>query len=98
MGRAWDYFFSTRQQCWILVTLKNGKKYGGFYGSNSFASSSPEPEQIYLEKHWALDEDGDLDHELKDSLGIVILTNDIESLEFIEAKTLINDDSEARND
>lgn len=98
MGRAWDYFFSTRQQCWILVTLKNGKKYGGFYGSNSFASSSPEPEQIYLEKHWALDEDGDFDHELKDTLGIVILTNDIESLEFIELKTLINDDSEARND
>ncbi|EPY8429033.1 DUF6338 family protein, partial [Citrobacter youngae] len=64
IGRSWDYFFSTRQCCWVLVTLKNGKKYGGYYGSESFASNSPEPEQIYLEKHWALDDDGDFDHEL----------------------------------
>ncbi len=86
-GRPWDYFFSTNQCCWVLVTLKSGKKYGGMYGFESFASGSPEPEQIYLEKHWALDEDGDFDHELKDTLGIVILTNEIESVEFIEIKS-----------
>lgn len=87
-GRPWDYFFSTNQCCWVLVTLKNGKKYGGLYGFESFASSSPEPEQIYLEKHWALDEEGDFDHELQDTLGIVILTNEIESVEFIKMNVL----------
>lgn len=97
MGRAWDYFFSTRQCCWVLVTLKNGKKYGGYYGSNSFSSSSPEPAQIYLEKHWALDNDGDLDHELKDTLGIIILTNDIESVDLIKVKPLTTSDNEAEN-
>lgn len=97
IGRSWDYFFSTRQCCWVLVTLKNGKKYGGYYGSQSFASNSPEPEQIYLEKHWALDDDGDLDHELTDTLGIIILTNEIESVEFIKVKTLEPNNSEEEN-
>lgn len=95
MARAWDYFFSTNQSCWVLVTLKNGKKYGGFYGFNSFASGSPEPEQIYLEQHWALDDDGDFDHELTDTLGIVILTNEIESVEFIRIRELTDSNSEA---
>lgn len=84
MGRAWDYFFSTNQCCWVLVTLKNGKKYGGLYSYNSFASSRPEPEQLYLEKNLALDNNGDFDHELTDTLGIIILTNEIESVEFIK--------------
>ena len=82
--RPWDFFFSQHKRCWVLVTLKNGKKIGGYYGSDSFVSSRPEPEQIYLEKHWALDKDNDLDHELKDTLGIIILTNEIESIEFIK--------------
>ncbi|WP_183075967.1 DUF6338 family protein [Salmonella enterica] len=97
IGRSWDYFFSTRQCCWVLVTLKNGKKYGGYYGGQSFASNSPEPEQIYLEKHWALDDDGDFDHELTDTLGIIILTNEIESVEFIKVKTLEPNNSEEEN-
>lgn len=86
-GRPWDYFFAKGKPCWIIVTLKNGKKYGGLYNSESFASGSPEVEQLYLEKHWCLDENGNFDHELKDTLGIIILTNEIESVEFIELKT-----------
>ena len=87
-GRPWDYFFSRNECCWVLVTLKTGKKYGGLYGFNCFASGSPEPEQIYLEQHWALDENGDFDHELLDTLGIVILTTEIESIEFIKIAPL----------
>ncbi|WP_447716856.1 DUF6338 family protein [Pluralibacter gergoviae] len=87
-NKAWDYFFSTNQRCWVIVTLKGGKKYGGLYSYNSFASGGPGPEQLYLEQHWALDENSDLDHELRDTLGIVILTNEIESVEFIKVNEL----------
>ncbi|PSN06758.1 DUF6338 family protein [Siccibacter turicensis] len=87
-NRPWDYFFSTNQRCWVLVTLKNGKKYGGIYGYSSFASGAPEPEQIYLEEHWALDNNDEIDHQLKDTLGILILTNEIESVEFIKLHTV----------
>lgn len=77
--------------------IKEWEKYGGFYGYNSFASGSPEPEQLYLEKHWELDDNGDFDHELADTLGIIILTNEIESVEFIEVKQPIISNSEIEN-
>jgi len=89
-NRPWDHFFSNNPTCWVLVTLKNGKKYGGRYGFSSFASGSPEPEQLYLEEHWALDDNGDFDHQLKDTLGILILTNEIESVEFIKLHIIDN--------
>jgi chromate transport protein ChrA len=30
--KPWDYFFSRRICCWVIVTLKNGDKIGGMYG------------------------------------------------------------------
>ncbi|EHQ4639005.1 hypothetical protein U9F30_002746 [Salmonella enterica] len=65
-----------------MVTLKDGKKIAGKYGANSFASSAPEPEQIYLEEHWVLNDDGGLERPRVSTLGILILSKDIEHLEF----------------
>ncbi|OOL24510.1 hypothetical protein BXQ27_11100, partial [Klebsiella aerogenes] len=81
-GKAWDYFFGLRVPCWVIVTLKDGKKIAGKYGANSFASSAPEPEQIYLEEHWVLSNDGGLERPRVSTLGILILSKDIEHLEF----------------
>lgn len=81
-AKPWDYVFSQRTSYWVLVTLKNGKKYGGLFGSNSFASSSPAPEQIYLESHWKINDDGFLKEECKNSAGIIIVCAEIESIEF----------------
>ncbi|HDL0240492.1 TPA: hypothetical protein PWK60_004685 [Escherichia coli] len=65
-----------------MITLKNGKKIAGKFGANSFASSAPEPEQIYLEEHWVLNDDGGFERPRVSILGILILGNDIENLEF----------------
>ncbi|EOA0279423.1 DUF6338 family protein [Escherichia coli] len=81
-GRAWDYFFGLKVPCWMIITLKNGKKIAGKFGANSFASSAPEPEQIYLEEHWVLNDDGGFERPRVSTLGILILGNDIENLEF----------------
>ncbi|WP_316509832.1 DUF6338 family protein [Klebsiella aerogenes] len=91
-GKAWDYFFGLRVPCWVIVTLKDGKKIAGKYGANSFASSAPEPEQIYLEEHWVLSNDGGLERPRVSTLGILILSKDIEHLEFFrfESQTTTN--------
>lgn len=81
-AKPWDFVFQQRVPYWVLVTLKNGNKYGGMFGLNSFVSSSPAPEQIYLEKHWKLSETGWLQEERKDSAGIIIVCADIEAVEF----------------
>lgn len=83
-GRAWDYYFRQSQDCWVIVTLNNGTKIGGAYRANAFASSNPEPEQLYLSEHWELNTDGGFERMRSDSLGILILSSDILSVEFFK--------------
>jgi len=83
-GRAWDFYFGLRKPCWIIVTLKDGKKLGGKFSSSSFASSSPEPQQIYLEENWAINEDGGLERPRNETGGLLILSQEIESIEFFK--------------
>lgn len=81
-GRAWDYFFSLRKSAWVIVTLKDGSKIGGKYSTDSFSSSSPYPEQLYLEENWVINDYGGLERSRSETLGILILSKDIEHIEF----------------
>src|ERR1051325_10895554 len=45
--KAWDYFFGKGAPCWIVITLKSGRVMGGYYGTESFASSFPNEEDLY---------------------------------------------------
>lgn len=82
VGKPWDYVFSKRERHWVIVTLGDGKQAAGRFDSNSFASSSPEREQIYLEEAWVLNEDGGFERPRTDSAGIMILASNIASVEF----------------
>ncbi|KTS74234.1 DUF6338 family protein [Pantoea stewartii] len=83
-GKAWDYVFSLKEQAWIIVTLKGGEKIAGKYGLNSFSSSSPNPGHLYLEENWVMNNDGGLERPRTDTKGILILSNDIETVEFFK--------------
>ncbi len=83
-SKPWDYVFSQRKECWIIVTLNNGEKIGGLYRSGSFASSAPAVEQIFLEKHWVLTADGNFERERKRTAGILILSSEISTVELIK--------------
>lgn len=82
--KPWDYVFAQRKPNWVIVTLKDGTKIAGRYDSCSFASSSPAPEQIYLEETWVLNADGGFERPRENTAGIVILSSEIVSVEFIE--------------
>jgi hypothetical protein len=82
--KPWDYVFSQRKWYWVLVTLRSGDKIGGKYGGKSFASSRPAPEQLYLEETWVLNEDGGFDRPKEKSSGIIILSEEIESVELFK--------------
>ncbi|MDC2889496.1 DUF6338 family protein [Psychrosphaera algicola] len=85
-GKPWDYVFSKREPYWVKVTLKDGKILGGLYSSKSFASSNPEPEQIYLEQTWVLDKDGAFERAKNDTAGILILSAEISHVELRKVK------------
>lgn len=80
-AKPWDYVFGLRKEYWIVVTLKDGEKIGGRYSINSFASSAPAVEQLYLEETWHLNEEGGFDRVKEDSAGVIILTADIATVE-----------------
>ena len=55
------------------------------YGPNSFASSAPSEEQIYLEEEWILNKDGGFDRKAEQTSGIIILPSEIRSVEFMHS-------------
>jgi len=84
ISKPWDYVFGKRDRYWVIVHLRNGEKIGGKYDSNSFSSSYPAEEQIYLEEMWHLNENGAFMEPVDRSAGILILGKDICSLELFK--------------
>jgi hypothetical protein len=80
--KPWDYVFGKRKSFWIIVHLQNGQKVGGRFDTQSFASSDPADEQIYLEEVWVLDEAGRFLKEVERSRGIIIMKDEIRAVEF----------------
>lgn len=81
--KPWDFVFGQRKFYWVIVYLKNGEKVGGRYCSNSFASSSPAEEQIFIEEVWLLSGDV-LDRAVKQSEGVIIMSSEISRIEFFK--------------
>lgn len=86
-GKPWDYVFSQQNKTYyIKVTLKDGKVVGGYYGEKSFSSSSPNPEQLYLEQCWIVSNNGKFERAKNNTAGIIILTNEIAFIELREGE------------
>ncbi|WP_116818231.1 DUF6338 family protein [Pseudomonas syringae] len=81
-AKPWDYVFKQAKPYWIVVYLKNGKMVGGKYSGQSFASSYPVEEQIFLEEAWLVKADGILDRPITGSAGVLVMASEISYLEF----------------
>lgn len=81
-GKPWDYYFSKKKTCGVIINMGSGKKVGGIYGVNAFSSSYPHEEQIYLDEEWIINEDGAFERPVAQSAGIIVFLKDAESLEF----------------
>ena len=84
--RPWDWFFSKKEPLWVIIELMDGKKIGGILADNSYVSSHPAEEQIYLEEVWRLDEQGHFyeNGKIENSKDVIILGKNISSLEFFK--------------
>ena len=80
--RPWDWFFNQKLPVWVIVTLTDGRKIGGTFFDSSFASSFPQPEQLYLEEIWELDQDNKFVKPILKSKGVIILGKDMSTVEF----------------
>lgn len=82
--RPWDWFFTENNSVWVIVNLADGTKIGGVYSDNSYTSSYPLKEQIYLEEVWKLDENDKFIEPVPNTKGILIIGKDISSIEFFD--------------
>lgn len=65
---AWNYVFQ-RGPAWIRIHLKDGTIIGGIFEQQSFADNFGERD-IFLERIYNLDDNGDFEKEVKDSAGV----------------------------
>jgi Family of unknown function (DUF6338) len=90
--RAWDYVFTNEPAAAVRMKLKDdGPWLGGFFGSESYAAGYPEePQDLYLERTFAMDQnDGSFisdDDGRPDELGtsLLIRWSEVQFLEFFE--------------
>jgi Family of unknown function (DUF6338) len=82
--KAWDHFFRRRVPCWVIATMKDGRVIGGLYGPNSFASSFPAQEDLYIEKVCTMSADGKMEGVIAQSVGAIIRMENVALLEFFE--------------
>lgn len=82
--KAWDSFFRRGIPCWVVATLKGGRVLAGLYGGNSFASSCPAEEDLYLEKICRLSPQGEIEGVAEFSRGGIIQMKNVETLEFFD--------------
>ena len=81
---AWDFSFSKRSSCFVRARLKGDVWVGGWFGSGSYASSYPGPQEIFLQSAWKMEPDGRLRERTANSGGILIRHEACEFIEFVE--------------
>ena len=77
---AWDWKFMDTNDEWVIVTLKDGTRFRGFYGKNSFASSDPQRRDVYIEWIYDVDENG---YWIYRGKGLLVATGEIKTVEFL---------------
>ena len=65
---------------WVLVTLKDGTRFAGFCGPESFMSSDPTERDIYIERIYDVDDQNNWSS--RREKGVLITAGEIQTIEF----------------
>jgi hypothetical protein len=97
--KAWDWVFTRglRRQYLARITLTDGTIIGAGWGQDSFASSYPQEEDLYLEVVYTLGEDGSFGDPRPLSAGVLLKRSEIRSIElFHGAREVTSEQSAGR--
>lgn len=82
MPTAWDWKFNQMRPEWVLVTLKDGTKFGGWFGKGSFAASDGKDHDLYVQQVFDLDDDSCWSDR---GSSVLIAAGEIRTVEFFPA-------------
>jgi hypothetical protein len=77
---AWDWKFNRGTEEWVLVTLKNGTRFAGFYGPLSFTASILDERDMYIQWVYEIGDDGIWSP--AGEQGVLITAGEISTIEF----------------
>lgn len=96
--RAWDFVFNSlahrkrgtgENGLFLVVTLKNGDKVGGFFADPGFASLWPYDRDLFLGQTWEL-EDGKPARAVAGSIGLYVDAGNIDAIEVFDYASVVN--------
>jgi Family of unknown function (DUF6338) len=95
MPRAWDYAFNAYASSgisatYVRVLTNDGRYLGGWFGDQSYASSFPEPRELFIEIAHQMSEDGEFGDEVEGSSGLYIRCDDVRALEFVDPPAIVS--------
>jgi hypothetical protein len=82
---AWDKTFQGIGECFIRILNRDDRWIAGYYGPASYATSYPEPHQLFLEKAFHVSDDGTIGSEIDGSQGVLIDCTGIQLLQVVAA-------------
>jgi hypothetical protein len=89
---AWDKAFQDGSEAFVRILNKEGRWIAGYYGDRSYASSYPEPPQIYLERTYSTSDEGEIGEEIPWTRGCIVDCADVQLLEMLAVPQLENAD------
>ena len=85
---AWDWFFLTQQRgCWVIAEMVDGSRVGGVFGTESFASLSPDAPDLYLEEVYSVDDEHNFGEVRPYPIGAWLNGSQIKALHFYRVDT-----------
>lgn len=57
IGNAWDWRLGRIDPCWVIVSLKDGTEWSGYFGRDSFASSEAIQRDMYIQTVYTRDDE-----------------------------------------
>jgi len=81
---AWDKAFQSAGECFVRVLTNDDQWIAGYYGSASYATSYPEPHQLFLEKAYEVSSDGTIGDEITGTVGVIVDCTQIQLLQLVK--------------
>jgi hypothetical protein len=81
---AWDHMFGRRGSCFVRVRLKDGTWVGGWYGADSYATSYPDPGELFLQSAWRMNPDGSFGDRIARTAGLYVRAADVDIIELVQ--------------
>lgn len=84
---AWDFAFGKGEVGWVRVQLEGGRWLGGYFGGGSYASSFPDPQELFVEEGWVINDDGTFTDVRHAPGGMIIKCDKALSVDFLPVDT-----------